>query len=80
MNKMATRLTIKAESHYKDIDVTSTREDTVMVEPYAEGDDDTISRQLEAMVKFLLGCGYSLGLICKYLNTDGAEVWEIGEE
>jgi hypothetical protein len=77
---MATRLTIKAESSYKDIDVTFTGQDTVIVESYAEGDEDTIRRQLETMVKFLLGCGYSLGTICKYLNTDGAEVWEIGEE
>ena len=77
---MATRLTIKAESHYRDIMTDSTREDVIVVESYAEGDEDTINRQLETMVKFLLGCGYSLGTIQKYLTTDGSEVWEIGEE
>lgn len=74
---MATRLTIKAETDYKNIDPNSTSEEKVIIESYSE--DDNLTFHLETMVKFLLGCGYSLETIQKYLSTDGAEVWEIGE-
>jgi hypothetical protein len=77
---MATRLTLKVETNYKDVDEKSTEQDTVTRESYIEGKGDSLVWRFENFVKLLIAEGYSLESICKFISTDGVEVWEIGEE
>ena len=72
---MATRLTIKVESNYKDLIHTSTPENKVEIESYIEGNGDTLAWRLEEFCKVLLAEGYSIVTINKYINYDG-EVYE----
>jgi len=74
---MSTRLTYSAVTNYKNVDGNDNTEGKVIVESYS--DDGAPVFHLETMVKFLLGCGYGLELIKQYINTDGGEVWKIGE-
>ena len=74
---MGTKLTLKAESHYRDILEDSKEVDTIIIESYIEGELNTLTWRLEQFVKLLLAEGYSIGMIKKYLNFDGFEVYEI---
>jgi hypothetical protein len=42
--------------------------------------NDTLKWHFESFILFLFANGYSLDIIKSYLNTDGGEVWRIGEE
>jgi len=72
---MATKLTFKSETDY--IDDGSSETSKVELEFYTKG--DTLAWCLESFLLFLLANGYSLEVIQKFLNTDGGEVFEIGE-
>jgi molecular chaperone DnaK (HSP70) len=76
---MATRLTIKAETNYKDLSSTSTTEENVIIESYIEGNMDNLNWRFEQFCKYLLADGYSMESINKYINYDG-EVYEKDEE
>jgi len=72
---MATKLTIKVESNYKDLIPTSTTENKVEIESYVDGNGDTLAWRFEEFCKVLLAEGYSAGTINKYISFDG-EVYE----
>lgn len=72
---MATKLTIKSETNYRDIVETDMTENKIAVESYAEGKTDTLPWRFEQFCKFLLADGYSIGNINKYISFDG-EVYE----
>jgi len=72
---MATKLTFKSETDY--IDDGSSETSKVDMEFYTK--NDTLKWCLESFVLFLLANGYSLEVAQRFLNTDGGEVWEIGE-
>lgn len=75
---MATRLTIKVETNYKDLISTSTTENKVEIESYVEGEGDTISWRFEEFCKVLLAEGFSKEVINKYIIFDG-EVYELSD-
>ena len=72
---MATRLTIKVETNYRDLVSTSKTENKIEVESYVEGDRDTLAWRFEEFCKILLAEGFSAETINKYILFDG-EVYE----
>lgn len=72
---MATRLTIKVETNYRDLVSTSKTENKIEVESYVEGDRDTLAWRFEEFCKVLLAEGFSAKTINKYILFDG-EVYE----
>ena len=73
---MATKLTFKSETNY--IDDRSDETSKVDMEFYTK--NDKLKWHFEKFCLFLYANDFSLDLVQKYLNTDGCEVWEIGEE
>lgn len=76
---MATKLTIKSETHNRDLFEGSKDTSSTIIESYTEGRNDTMSWRLEEFCRFLLAEGYTMELINKYVNYDG-EVYERDEE
>ena len=76
---MATRLTLKTETNYRDLTSDSKDESITIIEEYVEGESDTICWRLECMARMLLSEGYSIDLVNKYLNYENGEVFEIEE-
>jgi len=72
---MATRLTIKVETNYRDLISTSATENKIEIESYVEGSDDTLAWRFEELCKVLLAEGFSIESINKYVDFDG-EVYE----
>jgi hypothetical protein len=68
---MATKLTIKVETNYRDLISTSKSENKVEIESYVEGNGDTLAWRFEEFCKLLLAEGYSKETINEYLNYDG---------
>ena len=73
---MATKLTLKSESSY--LDMNSKDTEKVKMETYTET-MDTLKWFLDCYVQFLLANGYSAESIKRYLNYDDCEVWELNE-
>ena len=73
---MATKLTLKSESSYLDMDSKDTEK--VKMETYTET-MDSLKWFLDCYVQFLLANGYSGESIKRYLNYDMCEVWELDE-
>ena len=73
---MATKLTFKSETDY--IDDGSSETSKIDMEFYTK--NDTLKWHFESFILFLFANGYSLDIVQSYLNTDGGEVWKIGEE
>jgi len=73
---MATKLTIKSETHNRDLFEGSKNTTATTIESYTEGKEDTIMWRLEEFCKFLLAEGYSMELINKFIIYDG-EVYRI---
>ena len=73
---MATKLTLKSESSY--LDMNSKDTEKVKMETYTET-MDTLKWFLDCYVQFLLANGYTENSICKFLKYDGCEVWELDE-
>lgn len=77
---MATRLTFKSESSYKDLTETDNSEDITIIESYQEREFDNLKWRFEQFVRFLIGDGFSEKTIQEYLNYDSVEVWKIEED
>lgn len=77
---MAIRLKIEGNIHSRDLFEDSVGEDKIYVESYAEGEFDNIKWRLDLLCRYLLAEGFPKEVICKYLNFEDDEVWELDDK